>query len=116
MSANLASQGNDQEIALEVVNLSKQYGQFTALDNVSLRLKQGTIHGLLGENGAGKSTLVGLISGQNTATSGSIILNGLRVENADVREMEKAGVFLVTQEPMIVDHLTAAENLMLGIW
>ncbi|CCN34554.1 putative Monosaccharide-transporting ATPase [Vibrio nigripulchritudo SO65] len=116
MSANLASQGNEQEIALEVVNLSKQYGQFTALDNVSLRLKQGTIHGLLGENGAGKSTLVGLISGQNTATSGSIILDGLRVEDADVREMEQAGVFLVTQEPMIVDHLTAAENLMLGIW
>ncbi|MDX3924515.1 MAG: sugar ABC transporter ATP-binding protein [Shinella sp.] len=101
---------------LRVEGLSKSYGRFAALKDVSLTVRRGTIHGLLGENGAGKSTLVGLISGQRQPTGGRILLNGMQVQGHDVKQMEKAGVFLVTQEPMIVDHMTAAENLLLGIW
>jgi ABC-type sugar transport system ATPase subunit len=101
---------------LKVENLSKRYGHAVALRDVSLGIRRGTIHGLLGENGAGKSTLVSLISGQREPTSGTIRLDGKPITNVDVKEMEKAGVFLVTQEPMIVDYLTAAENLMLGVW
>lgn len=108
--------GSGTDFALRVENVSKSYGAFYALRSVSLNIRRGSIHGLLGENGAGKSTLVGIISGQRTPSSGAIYLDGKEVANADVRAMEEAGVFLVTQEPMIIDHISAAENLMLGIW
>ncbi len=101
---------------LRVENVTKTYGAVRALRGVSLEIRRGTIHGLLGENGAGKSTLVGIISGQNTPTSGRILMDGQPLEHVDVKAMEEVGVFLVTQEPMIIDNMTAAENLMLGIW
>jgi len=101
---------------LKIENITKSYGPVQALRGVTVEIRKGTIHGLLGENGAGKSTLVGIISGQVTPTSGRIILNGNVLERVDVKAMEAAGVFLVTQEPMIIDNMTAAENLMLGIW
>ena len=106
----------DADFALRIENVSKSYGSFYALRSVSFNIRRGSIHGLLGENGAGKSTLVGIISGQRMPSSGAIYLNGKEVADADVRAMEEAGVFLVTQEPMIIDHISAAENLMLGIW
>ena len=101
---------------LRVENLSKRYGPTIALRDVSLGIRRGTIHGLLGENGAGKTTLVGIISGQRTPSEGTLYFDGAPIANVDVKEMERAGVFLVTQEPMIIDHVTAAENLMLGLW
>ncbi|MBB3237042.1 sugar ABC transporter ATP-binding protein [Phyllobacterium endophyticum] len=106
----------DADFALRIDNVSKSYGGFYALRSVSLNIRRGSIHGLLGENGAGKSTLVGIISGQRSPSEGTIYLNGREVGGSDVRSMEQAGVFLVTQEPMIVDHMSAAENLMLGVW
>lgn len=54
--------------------------------------------------------------GQVTPTSGRIFMDGRLLEHVDVKAMEEAGVFLVTQEPMIIDKMTTAENLMLGIW
>ncbi|KAF0170481.1 MAG: simple sugar transport system ATP-binding protein [Rhodobacteraceae bacterium] len=101
---------------LRIEGVGKRYGNFDALKDVSFGIRRGSIHGLLGENGAGKSTLVGIISGQKTATSGHVRFNGEPIDAKDVRTMEEAGVFLVTQEPMIIDHMSAAENLMLGIW
>ncbi|MDQ6438101.1 sugar ABC transporter ATP-binding protein [Mesorhizobium sp. LHD-90] len=116
MTAASARQTGEDPFILKVENLSKRFGPTLALRDVSLGIRRGTIHGLLGENGAGKSTLVGLISGQREPSGGTIYLDGRPIENVDVKAMEKAGVFLVTQEPMIIDHLSAAENLMLGIW
>ena len=101
---------------LRVEDVGKTYGNLVALSGVDLSIRRGTIHGLLGENGAGKSTLVGIMSGQRQPTSGRIFFDGKVLDRVDVRSMEEAGVFLVTQEPMIIDHLSAAENLMLGIW
>ena len=60
---------------LELVNISKKFGSFTAVDNVSLKLAPGTFHALLGENGAGKSTLVKCIMGFHAATHGDILIN-----------------------------------------
>ena len=116
MTAASAIASEQDPFILRVENLTKRYGAVAALLDVSLGIRRGTIHGLLGENGAGKSTLVSLISGQRPPTSGAIFLDGRAIENADIKAMEQAGVFLVTQEPMIVDHMTAAENLMLGVW
>ena len=101
---------------LQIEDVTKTYGPVQALRGVTLSIRRGAIHGLLGENGAGKSTLVGIISGQRTPTSGRIVMDGRPLDQVDVKAMEEAGVFLVTQEPMIIDNMTAAENLMLGIW
>ncbi|MAY62355.1 MAG: sugar ABC transporter ATP-binding protein [Rhizobiales bacterium] len=107
---------NADRTILRVENLGKNYGGVVALRDVDLSIRAGTIHGLLGENGAGKSTLVGIMSGQRQPSSGTIYLDEQPLHHVDVQAMEEAGVFLVTQEPMIIDHLSAAENLMLGIW
>jgi ABC-type sugar transport system ATPase subunit len=107
---------SSERIVLRVENLGKTYGGLVALRDVDLSIRAGTIHGLLGENGAGKSTLVGIMSGQRKPTTGTIYLDERPLARVDVQAMEEAGVFLVTQEPMIIDHLSAAENLMLGIW
>jgi len=101
---------------LRIESLSKRYGAFLALDDVSFPIRRGAIHGLLGENGAGKSTMVGMIAGMKSPSSGRILLDGQDVQGRDVRAMEEAGVFLVTQEPMIVGPLSVAENLLLGRW
>ncbi len=104
------------DVLLRTERLGKRYGALVALDDVSITVRRGTIHGLLGENGAGKSTLVGLVSGMRTPSAGRILLDGQEVQGRDVRGMEDAGVFLVTQEPMIVEPLSVAENLLLGRW
>jgi simple sugar transport system ATP-binding protein len=107
---------NVGDLLLQVDNVVKRYGGLTALKGVSLRVSRGTVHGLLGENGAGKSTLVRTIAGLVAPSSGQIIWQGRALHDVDVRAMEHRGVFLVSQEPMIVDSMTVADNLMLGRW
>lgn len=104
------------ESILSIRNISKNYDAVQALKNINMDVRRGSIHGLLGENGAGKSTLVGIISGQIKPSLGKIILNNEEIHNPDVKSMEEKGVFLVTQEPMIIDNISAEENLMLGVW
>ena len=101
---------------VRVEGLVKRYPGVQALKGVSVAVRKGAIHGLLGENGAGKSTLVSIIAGLQAPTDGEIFLDGQRVTGADVRAMEERGLFLVPQEPMIVPQLSAAENLVLGRW
>lgn len=101
---------------LRVAGLTKEYHDFAALRDVSFEIRRGSIHGLLGENGAGKSTLVGLIAGMRLPTRGTILLDGREIQGFDVKAAEQVGVFLVTQEPMIVGQITVAENLLLGRW
>lgn len=101
---------------LRTTDIVKRYKGVVALDHVSIHIRRGTIHGLLGENGAGKSTLVSLISGLIAPTEGQILFDGEEVQGSDVKQMEARGVFLVTQEPMIVESMSVADNLMLGHW
>ncbi|WP_204259571.1 sugar ABC transporter ATP-binding protein [Lichenicola cladoniae] len=111
-----ATQATPDDAILRIEHLTKVYGAFSALSDVTLDVQRGSIHGLLGENGAGKSTLVGLIAGMRSPTGGRIVFDGHEMQGADVKAMEQAGVFLVTQEPMIVGQLSVAENLLLGHW
>jgi len=101
---------------VEVRDVVKRYGGSVALKGVSVRVARGTVHGLLGENGAGKSTLVRVIAGSVAPSSGVIVFDGEEMVDADVRAMERRGVFLVPQEPMIVDSMSVIDNLMLGRW
>ena len=110
------ARGEGDEPLLRVLDLVKRYPGVQALKGVSLAVRKGAIHGLLGENGAGKSTLVSVIAGLQPPTTGQIFLDRAPVTGADVRAMEERGLFLVPQEPMIVPQLSAAENLVLGRW
>ena len=101
---------------LSTRDVVKRFGGVTALKGVSLEVEAGTVHGLLGENGAGKSTLVKIVAGLHNPTEGEVLLDGTPLGAVDVKAMEGHGVFLVTQEPAIVNPLSVAENLMLGRW
>ncbi|WP_349262855.1 ABC transporter ATP-binding protein [Allocoleopsis sp.] len=99
---------------LEVVNMSKRFGSFTALDNVSLHLKPGTFHALLGENGAGKSTLVKCIMGFYTPTSGEVLIDKQSRTIDSPRDAHKYGIGMVYQHFTSVPAMTVAENLVLS--
>lgn len=99
---------------LEVREMTKRFGTFTALDHVSLTLKPGTFHALLGENGAGKSTLVKCIMGFYTPTSGRIQLDGQDCAIASPRDAQKYGIGMVYQHFTSVPAMTVAENLVIA--
>ena len=98
---------------LELVNVSKKFGSFTAVDNVSLKLAPGTFHALLGENGAGKSTLVKCIMGYHSTTHGDILIAKRSREINSPRDAYNYGIGMVYQHFTVVPAMTVAENLLL---
>ena len=94
---------------IAVEHLVKQYGRFTAVDDVSLDVKPGEIHGFLGPNGAGKTTTLRMIAGLLMPTSGRIIVNGHDL--AGEPEAAKASLGFIPDRPFIYEKLTAAEFL-----
>jgi simple sugar transport system ATP-binding protein len=99
---------------LEVVNMTKRFGSLVALDNVSMKLRSGTFHALLGENGAGKSTLVKCIMGFYTPTSGQILINNQVANIHNPRDAHHYGIGMVYQHFTSVPAMTVAENLVLS--
>ncbi|SDI17932.1 L-arabinose ABC transporter ATP-binding protein AraG [Paraburkholderia phenazinium] len=85
-----------------------------ALDGVSLGVRTGEVHGLMGENGAGKSTLLKVLSGVNQPAGGSLTLGGAVQQFTTTKAAIEAGVAIIYQELHLVPELTVAENLMLG--
>jgi general nucleoside transport system ATP-binding protein len=98
---------------LELVNISKKFGSFVAVDNVSLKLAPGTFHALLGENGAGKSTLVKCIMGFHAASHGDILIGKHSREINSPRDAYNYGIGMVYQHFTVVPAMTVAENLLL---
>ncbi|WXJ92528.1 Galactose/methyl galactoside import ATP-binding protein MglA [Moorella thermoacetica] len=84
------------------------------MDNVQLKVKQGTIHALMGENGAGKSTLMKILMGIYQPDSGSIKFNGTYTKINNVRDALNAGISMIHQELVQPQHLTVAEHIFLG--
>jgi len=82
-------------LALDTFELSKRFGDFTALDKVSIAVRAGTVHALLGENGAGKSTLVKCLVGFHRADGGSILLDGREVEITSPQQARELGIGMV---------------------
>lgn len=101
--------------AVELRNIVKSFPGVRALKGVSLSVRQGEIHALLGENGAGKSTLVKILAGLLTPDSGSILLNGAEVELRNPREARRQGVTVVPQEVEAVPGFSAGRNVLLGL-
>jgi general nucleoside transport system ATP-binding protein len=100
--------------ALDAVGLTKSFGDITALDDVSLSLRCGTFHALLGENGAGKSTLVKCIIGYSRADQGYVMVGGSRARIKSPRDAAALGIGMVYQHFTLVDNMTVAENLVLS--
>lgn len=94
---------------IEVKNLRKQFGNFTAVDNISFEVKTGEIFAFLGPNGAGKSTTIKMLTTLLHPTSGSIQLNGNNPTNNPNAVRHSFGI--VFQDPSLDDELTAWENL-----
>jgi ABC-type uncharacterized transport system ATPase subunit len=100
--------------ALQTVGMTKIFGTFAALDDVSIDVKAGSFHALLGENGAGKSTLVKCIMGFYNATRGTVLLDGHEKSIKTPRDARDLGIGMVYQQFTLVPCLTAAENLVMS--
>ncbi|MGE5482524.1 MAG: sugar ABC transporter ATP-binding protein [Bacteroidota bacterium] len=99
---------------LEVNGVTKQFVGTRALDGVSLDVRSGEVHGLVGENGAGKSTLIKILSGAYTADSGTIHFDGRTVHAWSPNQAREAGIVTIYQEFSLVPELSVAENIFLG--
>ena len=100
--------------ALEAEGISKFFPGVKALDNVSLRVRPGTVHALMGENGAGKSTLMKCLIGIYRPDKGSIRVKGEPVEFTDTMDALRSGISMIHQELNLVPHMTVAEKIWLG--
>lgn len=100
---------------LRLVDIRKRFGATVALDGVSLELRRGEVHGLVGENGAGKSTLMSIIAGGLQSDGGTMELLGREYSPSSPVDARKDGVILIHQELSLCPHLTVAENILLGI-
>ena len=100
--------------ALEAEGISKFFPGVKALSNVSLRVKAGTVHALMGENGAGKSTLMKCLIGIYRPDEGQIKVKGEPVQFVDTMDALRSGISMIHQELNLVPHMTVAENIWLG--
>jgi len=99
---------------LEMKNMYKAYPGVVALNDVSFQVKKGEVHAIVGENGAGKSTLIKVLSGAETADSGSIVLNGIAYSKLSPLEAIEKGVHVIYQELNLASNLSVSENIFLG--
>ena len=114
MSAVPALQPTVQALGLAGTGLTKRFGSFTALENVSLDVTPGSVHALLGENGAGKSTLVKCIMGYYAADSGTVAIGGKPATIANPKDAHRLGLGMVYQHFTLVPSMTVAENLVMS--
>ena len=101
-------------LALDTYQLTKRFGDFTAMDRVTMRVEPGTVHALLGENGAGKSTLVKCVAGFQRAEEGSILIDGREQDIANPIVARALGIGMVYKHFTLAPGMTVAENLLLA--
>ncbi|MFE8699140.1 ABC transporter ATP-binding protein [Cytobacillus sp. FJAT-54145] len=99
---------------VEMLNIRKEFPGIVANDNISLSLKKGEIHALLGENGAGKSTLMGVLFGMYQPEKGTIKVDGKEVKITNPNVANRLGIGMVHQHFKLVDNFTVTENIILG--
>jgi len=109
-----APENASRDAYLKLDDITVRFPGVLALDHVSLDIRRGEVHGLMGENGAGKSTLLKVLSGVNHPEAGTLSLDGVPHQFASTRAAIAAGIAIIYQELHLVPELTVAENLMLG--
>ncbi|MFU7517480.1 ABC transporter ATP-binding protein [Clostridium sp. HCS.1] len=103
------------EYVVEMLNIRKEFPGIVANDNITLQLKKGEIHALLGENGAGKSTLMGMLFGMYSPEAGVIKVNGKEVKISSPNVANDLGIGMVHQHFKLVENFTVTENIILGL-
>jgi simple sugar transport system ATP-binding protein len=102
------------EYVIEMLNIRKEFPGIVANDNITLQVKKGEIHALLGENGAGKSTLMNVLFGLYQPEQGLIKVKGEEVNITDPNAANRLGIGMVHQHFMLVQNFTVTENIILG--
>jgi len=102
------------EYVIEMLNIRKEFPGVIANDDITVQLKKGEIHALLGENGAGKSTLMNILFGLYEQDRGSIKVDGKEVEVSNPNVATDLGIGMVHQHFMLVDTFSVTENIILG--
>ncbi len=105
---------NQSSLILKVKEVTKTFPGTIALDKVNFDLKKGEVHAIVGENGAGKSTLMKILSGVYTKDSGSLYLNGGKVDITGVNDSIDLGISMIYQELENILKITVAENIFIG--
>ena len=103
------------EYIIEMLNIVKEFPGIRANDDITLQVKKGEIHALLGENGAGKSTLMSVLFGMYKPESGSIMLRGEKVHISGPKMANALGIGMVHQHFMLVYNFTVLQNIILGV-
>lgn len=103
------------EYAVEMLNVTKDFPGIRANDDVTLRVRKGSIHALLGENGAGKSTLMSILFGMYKPTSGVIKINGVEQHDLDPNKATELKIGMVHQHFKLIESFTVVENIILGL-
>ena len=101
---------------LQAVMVSKHFGGVRALDEVTLTLAPGEVHGLIGPNGSGKTTLLNMLSGYYAPDGGQIVLDGEAVTALSVRQRARMGLARTFQKPRLLGDLGVLDNAMVGAW
>ena len=96
--------------------VTKRFGGLTALDDVTLTVEPGEVHGLIGPNGSGKTTLLNLLSGFYQVDEGSVRLDSENLSSATVQRRAQLGIARTFQKPRLLGSQTVLENAMLGGW
>lgn len=104
-----------EEYVIEMLNITKEFPGIKANDDVTLQLKKGEVHALLGENGAGKSTLMSVLFGLYQPEAGSIRKNGQEVRVKDPNDANYLGIGMVHQHFKLVDIFSVLDNIILGV-
>ena len=102
--------------ALTAQQVTKRFGGLTALDQVTLTLEPGEVHGLIGPNGSGKTTLLNMLSGFYPVDEGTVALDSNELSTATVQHRAAIGIARTFQKPRLLGSQTVLENAMLGGW
>jgi len=102
------------DYVIEMLNIRKEFPGIVANDDVTIQLKKGEIHALLGENGAGKSTLMNVLFGLYQPEKGEVRVNGKKVKITDPNVANDLGIGMVHQHFMLIDTFTVTQNIILG--
>ena len=113
---NVAKKSNmdAKQIVIQMKDIVKKFGDFTANDHINLTVHKGEVHAILGENGAGKSTLMNVLYGMYHQTSGTIEIDGKEVDIDSPQKAISLGIGMVHQHFMLVQPFTVTENIILG--
>lgn len=104
----------DGKVIVELKEIRKEFPGVVALDQVNMKIREGSVHALAGENGAGKSTLMKILSGTYTNYGGEVLIDGKTVHMKSEKDAFANGISIVAQELNYVAELSIAENMYIG--